>query len=689
MTVSRRALVLHSDAAFLKSARECLQADGWECSTCDTLGEALALAPQFSPDVLVMLAPLPGLRGSAALAALRALPATWATPALILVRRDDEDEIERLRSAGATRVWAVPLEAADLPALLAEFLAEARRSEGDAWQIQLAALHREFLLQLPHKVARIEIGWRAFVESSTRPLLETSASPNAEAIDLGRTVHREAHSLVGGGATFGFPEISTGARRLEITLRPLYDRPGEPFGAQEQNQVEKALAELKNLVQQSQGRISWVLGTGLPRLWRAAQERTIWLVNLPPAIGSSLARFGFAVQSLTAEGARETLTQSSAGSGSAASASVPRPTAIVADLKAWDSASNSAATESQVSLVPLVLVASDTFENRLRAVRAGASGFCPLPVDAEQLAEQLDSVAAPRPSSPLRVLLACEQGPLADLYSLILAQQGLLVRVVPHATEVPKSAQEFAPHLFLIDGALRDCYAAELGQVLRSYTAFAGTPIVFLQDSALESEMALLRAVGDEVVAVPVAPEFLVDAVVKRAGRHRAAWDLQARDPLTGLLSAAQWHEQLDIEISRTQRQSGELACAVLDVRDLRHINARQGYAAGDQVLRTLARLVRGRLRKTDVIARDGGQLLVLLHGAPLPSALDVLRILQNDFAALRFAGVETQFGAQLWCGAAALSDLADEPSGLAFNLQEAAKAALLDAKQQQNQNEV
>jgi diguanylate cyclase (GGDEF)-like protein len=360
--------------------------------------------------------------------------------------------------------------------------------------------------------------------------------------------------------------------------------------------------------------------------------------------------------------------------------------AIVADLDAWLTGSESSNSDA-MRAVPLLLAGADTFENRLRAVRAGASGFCPLPVDIEQLAQQLDSVAASRPSSPLRVLLVCDQGPLAELYSLILAQQGMLVRIAAQSAEVPSVAQEFAPHLFLIEGSLSDCYAVELGQVLRSYAAFAATPLVFLQDAGSEREMAQLRAVGDEILSIPVAPEILVDAVAKRAGRHRAALDLKARDSLTGLLSAAQWHQQLGIEISRTQRQSGELVCAVLDVREMKQINARQGYAAGDQVLRTLARLVSGRLRKTDVIGRDGAQLLVLLHGAPLSAAHDVLRILQNDFATLRFAGVGNEFTTRLACGAAAFSELEAEPSDLASRLEATARAALHDAKQAETPN--
>jgi diguanylate cyclase (GGDEF)-like protein len=679
MTAPRRILVLHPDAAFLEAAAHCLQSTGWECHTCNTASAALAIAPHFSPDVLVLGVPLPGLSGSAALTGLRALPATWATPALILARQGDEEEMERLRSAGATRVFGAPLQPADLPSLLSEFLEEAQRSEGDAWQMQLAALHREFLSQLPEKVARIETGWRAFIESSTRlPSDNLSPHNNTEAIDLGRNVHREAHSLVGGGATFGFPEISAGARRLEITLRPLHNNPGETFGARQQNEVEKALADLKNLVQQSQGRISWVLGTGLPRLWRAAHERTVWLVNLPASVAPALARFGFSAQSFSVEEAWKAAAQLNSSSTPA------RPVAIVADLKVWLRWLNDDESDErkrQALSLPVLLAESDSFETRLQAVRAGADGFAPLPLDAEQLAEQLDSLASPRSALPLRVLLTCSEGPLAELYSLILAQQGLLVRIIGQAAQVPQAAQEFCPDLFLIDGALSDCYPVELGQVLRGYPAFATTPIIFLQDTWPEREITQLRMIGDEVLSVPVSPEMLVDAVAKRANRHRASLESQSRDPLTGLLTPTQWHQQLSIEISRTQRQSGELVCALLDIRDLKQINARQGYAAGDQVLRTLARLVSSRLRKTDVIGRDGGQLLVLLHGAPLQAAQDVLRILENDFAALRFEGNESQFAVQLRSAAAAFTALNTESSNLPEQLHEAAKAALQAAK--------
>lgn len=640
----RRVLLLHPDADFRETASLCLQAGEWECKTCRTPGEAVSAVPGFAPDVLVLGVPWEGLDGAAALAALRSSPAAWATPALIVASSSNEREVARLRAAGATRVLSSPLAPTSLPDVLREFLDEARRSAVDPWQAQLAALHRDFVAQLPAKVARIEADWLAWQNANAE-----------ERGSQGKGIHRQAHSLVGGGATFGFPEISSAARRLEAVLRPLRD--GLPPDLSEAQQaanlaslgeaMQTALNDLRNTVAQSQGRISWILGARLPRLWRASQERLIWLVDLPGEDALALARFGFTVRVLSGAAARETSRDSATPSLSSYVAALPA--AVIGALDSW--------TPDMALDAPVLLAGVESFENRRLAVRLGARGFCPLPLHAESIAAQLEQHAAVRPSHPLRVLLVCNEPAVIELYTLLLTQSGFLVRHVERAALVADTAREFDVDLFLIDATLSDCDAAELGAVLRGYEAFTTTPILFLDSASPERERARLWAVGDEILKAPVPPEVLVDAVGRRAARARVLRDLRTRDTLTGLLTPSLWQEQLKIEISRGLRQDSELSLGLLDVRNLQTINQDYGYAAGDLVLRALGRLVRGRLRQTDVIGREGGHLTILLHGAPLDAAYDVLDILCRDFASLRFVTALGEFTAQLACGCASLSE--------------------------------
>ncbi|MDF3931542.1 GGDEF domain-containing protein [Pseudomonas citronellolis] len=84
-------------------------------------------------------------------------------------------------------------------------------------------------------------------------------------------------------------------------------------------------------------------------------------------------------------------------------------------------------------------------------------------------------------------------------------------------------------------------------------------------------------------------------------------------DPLTGLPNRAALSERLELEAARVQRFGGDLVLAVLDVDHFKRINDDFGHLAGDKVLKIIAGELAKRMRKTDFIARFGGEEFVVL----------------------------------------------------------------------------
>jgi diguanylate cyclase (GGDEF)-like protein len=69
---------------------------------------------------------------------------------------------------------------------------------------------------------------------------------------------------------------------------------------------------------------------------------------------------------------------------------------------------------------------------------------------------------------------------------------------------------------------------------------------------------------------------------------------------------------------------------AMLDVDKFKPFNDSYGHAAGDAALRQLAEQLRGTLRRSDVIARFGGEeIVVVMPGTRLPAALEKLEELR------------------------------------------------------------
>ena len=109
-------------------------------------------------------------------------------------------------------------------------------------------------------------------------------------------------------------------------------------------------------------------------------------------------------------------------------------------------------------------------------------------------------------------------------------------------------------------------------------------------------------------------------------------------DPLTGLPNRAAWNERAALEVARWQRYGGELQLAVLDVDLFKRINDNYGHLAGDRVLKIIAQELAKRLRKTDFIARFGGEeFVVLLPATPLEGAEQLLETLRAAVEACPF----------------------------------------------------
>jgi len=84
-------------------------------------------------------------------------------------------------------------------------------------------------------------------------------------------------------------------------------------------------------------------------------------------------------------------------------------------------------------------------------------------------------------------------------------------------------------------------------------------------------------------------------------------------DSLTGLLNRRALDAELDRECTRAERYQRPLALVLLDIDNFKIINDTCSHAVGDAVLTTVARCLRGARRQSDVVARLGGEELVML----------------------------------------------------------------------------
>ena len=85
------------------------------------------------------------------------------------------------------------------------------------------------------------------------------------------------------------------------------------------------------------------------------------------------------------------------------------------------------------------------------------------------------------------------------------------------------------------------------------------------------------------------------------------------RDPLTGLYNRRYLDDVLPRELLLAQRRNIPLCVVVLDIDGFKQFNDAFGHATGDLLLREFGRVLRERLRKSDILCRFGGDEFVLI----------------------------------------------------------------------------
>jgi diguanylate cyclase (GGDEF)-like protein len=106
----------------------------------------------------------------------------------------------------------------------------------------------------------------------------------------------------------------------------------------------------------------------------------------------------------------------------------------------------------------------------------------------------------------------------------------------------------------------------------------------------------------------------LAGAFSSQAERMRqhliALWRI---DPLTGLFTRGQLYGDLEQEVLRTRRNQRSFSILMVDLDGLKQVNDSLGHQRGDEVLRSLGRVMRERIRQVDSAYRYGGDEFIVL----------------------------------------------------------------------------
>ncbi|WP_311064759.1 diguanylate cyclase [Halomonas sp. DWK9] len=531
---------------------------------------------------------------------------------------------------------------------------------------KLNQLRQRFIEQLPARLQLITDQWQ-----------QSRASAEAAA-KLAPELHRFFHSLKGTGRSLGFERLALLADQGETALN-------EPTpSAHVIERVFIQLVEEQQRLQSLPGQqralaaLNSVEFAPAPVKTRSKRQRLIYLCDDEADQVSQLLHhlrcFGHEVVHFEETEAFFNAVISR------------RPDAIIMDVQFPQG--NTAGTETLTSLNKLtgtrlpsiVLSSHGDFRSRLSAVRAGCNGYFTKPVKPLDLMLAVDELTTPLDDEPLRVLVVDDEPEVAAYHALLLEQAGMVVQQVNHPSDALTALERFSPDLLLVDVYMPVCSGEELANIIRQQPEHVGLPIIYLSsETDSQKQLSAMTAGVEAFITKPVVPEELVSAVKLRAERLRLLRSLMTRDSMTGLYNHSTTTDLISKALAQAYRDNTQHAMAMIDIDHFKSVNDTHGHLAGDQVIITLARLLKTRLRISDIIGRYGGEeFVVLLKGVTNERASELIDGLRHDFAQVDFhAG-----GARFRCTfSAGISSFPIQPSTESLRL--SADQALYRAKHQ------
>lgn len=163
---------------------------------------------------------------------------------------------------------------------------------------------------------------------------------------------------------------------------------------------------------------------------------------------------------------------------------------------------------------------------------------------------------------------------------------------------------------------------------------------------------------------------------------------LSVTDCLTNCYNRRFFMQKLEEEIERAKRNGNKFSLIMLDIDRFKSINDRFGHNVGDLVLKSMAEMIKNRIRKIDTLARWGGEeFVLLLPDTPVENAARLAEELRESLSRMDIQGVgrvTASFGVAGYCPGDSVDSLVNKADNMMYE----AKAAGRNCVRYMNQCE-
>jgi diguanylate cyclase (GGDEF)-like protein len=203
---------------------------------------------------------------------------------------------------------------------------------------------------------------------------------------------------------------------------------------------------------------------------------------------------------------------------------------------------------------------------------------------------------------------------------------------VPKLLEIGFDTLSAATALFVVATALRVASSFTLSAHRQAMRVLAAAAVVVVAAEVVGVAAALTRpstltdAAGEFAEFVAVAAAAAVLHYLYRVERDEIQPLRRSAnvDALTGVGSRSFFERAARRRVEQATKNGTPLSCVLLDVDDFKAYNDANGHEAGDEILRSVAGVIRKSARADDLIGRYGGEEFVLLANDDAEGALEV-----------------------------------------------------------------